>query len=324
MRVFLSKSTVGCATTSRTTSVDPGGHHDQRLDVFLLRLGWVPSRRRARELIESGRVTVNGRHLHKGALVAADDDVRISELPQASALEPNLHLKIEVLYQDESVLVVNKPGTIPCHPLKWCDNSTVINAVVAAYPEVAEVGDQPLEGGLVHRLDNGTSGALILARTRDAFAVMRTAIRRGDISRRYLALCAGRLEEEIEIATPIAHHRKNQRKMITSTVKSAALSGARPAATVVRPLEHYSGFSLIEARPRTGRRHQIRVHLASVGHPLAGDALYGGPDADELAPGRFWLHLSEIAFESLSSGYVAVKAPLAADLDAFLRRVSPV
>jgi 23S rRNA pseudouridine1911/1915/1917 synthase len=273
-------------------------------------------------LIESGRVTVNGRHLPKGALVAADDDVRISELPQASALEPNLHLKIELLYEDESLLIVNKPGLIPCHPLKCGHNSTVINAVAAAYPEVAEVGDKPLEGGLVHRLDNGTSGALIIARTPDAFAVLRTAIRRSEISRRYLALCAGHLEEEIEIATAIAHHRKNSRKMITSSVKAASLSGARPAATLVRPLEHYSGFSLIEARPRTGRRHQIRLHLASIGHPLAGDALYGGPEVDELAPGRFWLHLSEVAFESPSSGHLTVQAPLAADLNAFLGRLS--
>lgn len=248
--------------------------------------------------------------------------MRVSELPPALALEPNLRLQIEVLYEDQSVLAINKPGLIPCHPLKQGEHDTVINAVVAAYPEVAKAGDKQLEGGLVHRLDNGTSGALLIARTSYAFAAMRAAIRRGDISRRYLALCAGHLEDGIEIATPIAHHAKNRRKMVTLPMKAGALSGARPAATLVRPLQLYSGFSLIEARPRTGCRHQLRVHLASIGHPLAGDTLYDGPEVAELAPGRFWLHLSEIAFESPSSGYVMIQAPLPADLNEVLRRLS--
>jgi 23S rRNA pseudouridine1911/1915/1917 synthase len=255
-------------------------------------------------------------------MVAAGDEVQVSELSLVAALQPNLDLKIETLYEDESVLVVNKPGLVPCHPLKPDDNDSVVNAVVAGYPEVAEAGDKQVEGGLVHRLDNGTSGALIIARTPEAFATMRTAIRRGDISRRYLALCAGQLEEEIEIATPIAHHPKSRRKMITSPMNATSLSAARGAATVVRPLQRFFRFSLIEARPLTGRRHQLRVHMASIGHPLAGDALYGGPEVVELGPGRFWLHLSEVAFDSRSSGYVTIQAPLPADLDAVLTRLS--
>jgi 23S rRNA pseudouridine1911/1915/1917 synthase len=267
-------------------------------------------------------VMVNGRRCAKGAMVAASDDVRLSELPPTRALTSNPHLQIETLYEDGAVVVVNKPGLIPCHPLREGEVNTVINALAADYPEVAYAGDKLLEGGLVHRLDNGTSGALIVARNSDAFAALRMAIRRGDISRRYLALCAGYLENEIEIATPIAHHAKNRRKMVTVSANLAALYGARPAATLVRSLERYAGCSLIEARPRTGCRHQLRVHLASIGHALVGDLLYGGPGAAELAPDRFWLHLSEIAFESPTSGCVTVRAPLPADLDAVLRRVS--
>ncbi len=294
----------------------------ERLDVYLVRMGWAPSRRRARELIEAGNVTVNGRQLGKGAVVAAGDDVRVIQLPVSAALQPNPDVKIEVLFEDESVLVVDKPGVIPCHPLREGERDTVINAVVAAYPEVAGAGDKPLEGGLVHRLDNGTSGALIIARTPDAFAAMRVALRRGGISRRYLALCAGHFDGPIEIATPIAHHPRNRRKMITMPASSAGATGARPAATVVQPLNRCSDFCLVEARPRTGRRHQIRVHLASIGHPLVGDTLYGGPEFIGLAPGRFWLHLSEVAFDSPSSGAVTVQAPLPADLDAVLTRLS--
>jgi 23S rRNA pseudouridine1911/1915/1917 synthase len=287
-----------------------------------VRLGWVPSRRRARELIAAGGVTVNGRRLGKGAMVAPGEDLRVTGQLPSRVLQPNQHLEIETLYEDESILVVNKPGLIPCHPLKPGEHNTVMNAVIAAHPEVASVGDNLLEGGLIHRLDNGTSGALIIARNSNAFAALRTAIRRGDISRGYLAICAGDIEEEIEIVTPIAHHPKNRRKMITLPLNSATASEARPAATLILPLECFQGFSLIEARPRTGRRHQIRVHLASVGHPIVGDILYGGPPAAELAPGRFWLHLGEVAFNSPSRDNVRVQASIPRELNAVLDGIS--
>jgi 23S rRNA pseudouridine1911/1915/1917 synthase len=273
-------------------------------------------------LIDSRRVTVNGRHISKGAMVAAGDDVRVSE-PSPAAILPNPHLQIPALYLDVSTLVVSKPGLIPCHPLRPDEQNTVINAVVAAYPEVAKAGDKPLEGGLVHRLDNGTSGALIIARTSEAFAAMRTAIRRGDIARRYLALCVGDIDKEVEVATPIAHHPKTPRKMITVAPDAPVSYRAQPAATAVRPLHRFSCFTLIEVRPRTGRRHQIRVHLANIGHPLVGDTLYGGPQAVELAAGRFWLHLNEVGFESPSGDHATVQSPLPPDLHAVLQRLSP-
>jgi 23S rRNA pseudouridine1911/1915/1917 synthase len=254
-------------------------------------------------------------------MVIAGDDVRVIEPLQAPTLQPNLFAEIEALYQDESVLVVNKPGLMPCHPLKSGERHTVMNAVIATHPEAATAGDKPLEGGLVHRLDNGTSGALIIARTPQAFAVMREAIRCGAFSRRYLALSVGYLEKEIEIATPIIHHSKNRRKMSTPRLGTAPTS-ARPAATLVRPLQRFAGLTLIEAKPSTGRRHQLRVHLASIGHPLVGDTLYGGPKVAELTPGRFWLHLSELAFKSPSRGDLTVQAPLPAELDAILCRLS--
>jgi 23S rRNA pseudouridine1911/1915/1917 synthase len=272
-------------------------------------------------MIENGSVSVNGYLVRKGTIVTASDAVRVSEPSKAPALKANPHLKIEILYRDDSILVVNKPGLVPCHPLNSGEKNTVVNAVVAAYPEAAEAGEKPLEGGLVHRLDNGTSGALIIALKPDGFAAMRGAIRRNDISRRYLALCAGSFVQAAEIAAPIAHHRKNRRKMIALPSNAAASEG-RPAVTLVEPFRRFAGCSLIEVRPLTGRRHQIRVHLASIGHPLVGDVLYGGPEAAELAAGRFWLHLSDLAFESQSGRYITIHAPMPSDLEAVLRRIS--
>ena len=296
-----------------------GSDKFERLDRFLVRMGWVPSRRVARELIESGCVSVDGRRPRKGETVGPSDNVQISGTVPPRAIVPNPELKIEVLFEDASVLVVNKPGLIPCHALRADERATVMNAIVAAYPETARAGDKPLEGGLIHRLDNGTSGGLIIARDQRAFVALRAAIRGNRVVRRYLALAAGQLTGTTEIAKPIGHHPRNARRMIVAEPGSSA--AARPAATVIEPIEPLRGFTLVAVTPRTGRRHQIRVHLASAGMPLAGDTLYGGPLLAELAPGRFWLHLSTIVFDSPAGGRVEVTAPLPADLTAVLTRL---
>jgi 23S rRNA pseudouridine1911/1915/1917 synthase len=289
-----------------------------------VRLGFAPSRRAAKELIAAGRVRVNGRHLRKGESISSGDDVAVTGPPDSAALPPNSYLTLEVLFEDASVLVVNKPGRMPCHPLRPDESGTVMNAVAAAYPETAAAGDKPNEGGLVHRLDNGTSGALLIARTGAAFVAMRSAIREGRVARRYQALVAGQLENAVEIAAPIAHHPKNPRKMIAINAANAHAYGlgARPAATIVEPVASYQGFTLVTIKPRTGCRHQIRVHLASIGMPLAGDILYGGPPLAGMPPDRFWLHLGAMAFDSPSGGQVEVEAPLAPDLAAIVAELA--
>jgi 23S rRNA pseudouridine1911/1915/1917 synthase len=196
----------------------------------------------------------------------------------------------------------------------------VLTAIAANYPETAIDRDRQFEGGLVHRLDNGTSGALIIARTADAFMKLRAAIRGGTIAREYRALVAGKLEAVQEIATPVAHHLKNPRKMVTG-VGSRARSHPRPAFTQVQPVGYHGGFTLVKVLPRTGSRHQIRIHLASIGHPIAGDTLYGGPAIVGLAPDRFWLHLGRIDLDSPASGRIRIDAPLAADLEAVIERL---
>jgi 23S rRNA pseudouridine1911/1915/1917 synthase len=174
----------------------------------------------------------------------------------------------------------------------------------------------------VHRLDNGTSGALLIARNRGTFDKLRDAIRAGRIARRYEALVAGSIERKTEIDSPIAHHAKNARKMIVGDPSSANPKRAgRAASTAVEPLRRVNGFTLLSIAPKTGSRHQIRVHLASIGHPIVGDALYGGPASggpQALAHGRFWLHLCDVAFDSPAVGHVKVTAPIPLDLTKFL------
>ncbi len=287
----------------------------ERLDHYLVRTGFAPSRRVAQDLVERGMVRINGRRSKKSEIVGAEDRVEVDTADRRAAIEPNAGLALEVIHEDAAVIVVNKPGGVPCHPLDAGERDTVMNAVVARFPETATVGEKPLEGGLVHRLDNGTSGALLIARNRGAFEKLRDAIRAGKIARRYEALAAGALERKTEIDAPIAHHAKNARKMVAGDPSSANPKRAgRAAITLAEPIRRVGEFTLLSVAPKTGSRHQIRVHLASLGHPLVGDTLYGGPASETLAHGRFWLHLCDIAFDSPAVGHVKATAPLPPDL----------
>jgi len=290
----------------------------ERLDRFLVRLGFAASRRDARELIERGAVRINGRRSPKGATVTSGDRVEVADAPRAHTIQPDPEVPLEVLYEDAALIVVNKPGGMPCHPLKPDERATVMNAVVARYPEIAAIGEKPFEGGLVHRLDNGTSGALIAARTADAFRFLRNAIRRGDVVRRYDALVLGHVTTPLDLNEPIAHHPRSARRMAVAGASGEPGVKGRPAATHVEPVRRVSRFTLVRVVPRTGSRHPIRVHLAAAGHPIVGDELYAGLRTDALPPGRFWLHLAELELDSPASGRIVVQAPLPDDLRALL------
>jgi len=291
----------------------------ERLDRYLVLTGRAPSRRAAQELIVRGMVRVNGVRLSKAQAVSPTDCVEVVGELRAQSIEPNPELPIEVLYADRALIVVNKPGRMPCHPLRVGERNTVMNAMVARFPETAAAGNIPREGGLVHRLDNGTSGALLIARTPQAFALLRSAIRAGKIVRIYQALVTGHLASRLELNSPIAHHRANSRKMTLGDRDSEDRKRAgRPAATLVEPVRGVASTTLIRVVPRTGLRHQIRLHLASAGFPIVGDGLYGGPQVTGLPEDRFWLHLAEIALDSPASGHIKVTAPLPRDLAGFV------
>jgi 23S rRNA pseudouridine1911/1915/1917 synthase len=287
----------------------------ERLDHYLVRVGFASSRRVAQELVERGMVRINGRRSVKSEIVGVDDVVEVAPTDRHSAIEADRELAVAVIYEDAAAIVVNKVGGIPCHPLRAGERGTVMNAVIARFPDTATAGEKALEGGLVHRLDNGTSGALLIARNRGAFQKLRDAIREGRIARRYEALVVGAMDEKMEIDVPIAHHLKNPRKMVVGDPGSANPKRAgRNAMTIVEPVRRVGEFTLVSVMPRSGSRHQIRVHLAHAGYPIVGDTLYGGPENAMLAHGRFWLHLSETAFDSPAVGHVKVIAHLAADL----------
>jgi 23S rRNA pseudouridine1911/1915/1917 synthase len=284
-----------------------------RLDAFLARVFPLLPHRLVRRIIAEGGVRVNGRPAAKGVRLRPGDRVTLADLPAALAPEPALALPI--VHEDEHVVALDKPGGMPSHALDPRQTGTAAAFVLARYPETAGIGDV-LAPGLVHRLDTGTSGLLLAARTPEAHAALRTALRARAVDKRYLALVAGRAEHlhGVRIETPLMHDRRDARRM------APAVPGARSwaAATAVRVLRVSGEATLVEARIPTGVTHQVRAHLALAGHPVLNDPLYGGPTSD-LPPGRHALHASDLAFpHPAHRGTVALCSPLPPDLETLL------
>lgn len=291
-----------------------------RADVFLARRMGI-SRKVARALVDEGvaRIIRDGRPapLRKGDLMRAGDEVTVGESPRLgpAVVKPEPQLAIPIVYADAQIVVVDKPGGLPTHPLIPGETRTAASAVAAIFPEVAGVGGR-LEGGACHRLDTGTSGLVVFARTDEAYRQLRELFSAGRIEKRYVALCAGDLPAEGKIDHPIAHT-KGAPRARACPQSDRVPADALPARTDFRALERGAGFTLVECRARTGRMHQIRVHLSAIGHPLAGDEMYGGPPVAELT--RPFLHASELilprlTLEGAPRNPLHVRTPLPADL----------
>lgn len=298
-------------------SVDEAG---KRLDVALVRRLPNLGRAGAKRLIDRGLVEVNGRKVRKGGVLARGDEVMLLELPDGSdfSAEPDPNVPLELCYEDESVVVVSKPAGVPTHPLRALELGTAAGGLLARYPEMLEVGYGRREPGICHRLDNDTSGLLLAARTQQAFEGLTAQLRAGTMDKRYLALASGRLAAPRTIDTPIANDPKNRRAVrVCDDARDALRLGAREALTEVIDSKPRGRFCMVEVRACAARRHQVRAHLASIGHPLAGDELYGGAPLPGLT--RHFLHASKLGFDHPVTGArVEVDAPLTPDLVAVL------
>ncbi len=295
-----------------------------RLDVFLARHLPDLSRRRTRELIDRGLVRINGRRARKGGAVQPGDVVRIDAAAEPVRLAPQPALPVPVIYADAAIVVVDKPGGLPSEARRAADRDTVANFLVAQYPEVEQASPNALEAGLVHRLDPGTSGVLVAARTPEAFRELRRQFRDHEVAKEYLALVEGDLARAGRVDLPIAHVPRHPRRMsVCADPRRARRLRARPAVTTYRPLERFGAATLAIIETRTGVRHQIRVHLAAIGHPVVGDSLYGTGTAQSFTASRPLLHARQLRFRHParqgSASTFTVEAPLPADMQQALR-----
>jgi 23S rRNA pseudouridine1911/1915/1917 synthase len=241
-----------------------------RLDQFLAgQLGW--SRARLQKLLKSGRVLVNGQPRPASYRVKAGDAVVMSvPEPAPSHLTPEA-LPLEILFEDQDLLVVNKPPGLVVHPGAGHRAGTLLNALVHHCPELEDIGEVS-RPGLVHRLDKDTSGLLVVAKTALAHAALVAQFQAHSINKEYRALVWGRLPEiEGRIDKEVGRHPTARQKMSVHARRGKA------AVTFWRVLKEFPGpLTLVSLTPQTGRTHQLRVHLASLGHPVLGDATYGG------------------------------------------------
>jgi 23S rRNA pseudouridine1911/1915/1917 synthase len=278
----------------------------QRLDTWLAGVLGLP-RARVKELLEERAVRIGGRTPRKGdrTVAGAQVEVRLPGLDPRPVPQPELPLS--VLHADEALVGVDKPGGWPSHPLQPGERGTLVNALVARFPECAGASEDAREGGLVHRLDADTSGVLLAARTRTSWVALRRAFSRQEVEKRYLAVVTGPIAENGEVELSLRHRADH--------VEPALDGSGRPARTQFRVLSRAADASLLDVRIDTGVLHQIRAHLAAIGAPVLGDALYGGRSQPGLK--RFFLHASRLGLAHPATGArLTLEAPLPSELRA--------
>jgi 23S rRNA pseudouridine1911/1915/1917 synthase len=281
----------------------------ERLDVFVARSVGGLTRSRAQRLIDDGSVLVDGVQAKASLKLAAGQRVRVHVPPPEEATVRAEAIPLDVLYEDGDLLAVNKPPGMTVHPAPGHPTATLVNAILAHCGDLSGVGGV-LRPGIVHRLDRDTSGVILVAKNDAAHQALARQLRERTVDKRYDALVEGTPKPaKGAIDAPIARDPRNRKRM-------AVMGGGREAVTEYEVRERFRGASLVEARPRTGRTHQVRVHFAAIGHAIVGDAVYG--KRSQLV-GRQFLHARRIAFDHpRSTERVHVEAPLAADLRAAL------
>ena len=287
-----------------------------RLDVFLTSRIVGPSRTSAQRLIRNGHVGINGRQVTRSSAVLGPGDVVSVELPVqgADALTQKASgPKLVVSYEDQHILVIDKPAGIAVHPGPGHRDGTLVDMLVSYCPEIATVGE-PGRPGIVHRLDLDTSGLLIVARTHQAYEILGKMIRARTVNRGYIALVAGTVNPvEGIVDAPIGRNP-------ASRTRQAVVSTGRSARTRYKVIRQYPTAALLDVSLETGRMHQIRVHMAALGHAVVGDRVYGTMSASMTKPARQFLHAARLSFQHPITGKpMDVRSELPEDLAVVLR-----
>jgi len=283
----------------------------KRLDQFLHERLPEYSRSRLQDWIQHGRVLVNGAAGKRSFLLKGSEQIQVepASLPPLHAVAEDLPL--DILFEDADVIAINKPAGMVVHAGAGSHSGTLTNALVHRFDKLSNVAGD-LRPGIVHRLDRFTSGVILVARTDAAHRHLAAQFAGREVEKIYLALVHGKVKSDTgRITKPIT------RDPVRRTRMTAKLAHGRSAITEYKVLRRLEGFTYLEVKIGTGRTHQIRAHLASVGHALAGDRLYGAPPGS--LTGRFFLHAHRITFTSPSSAQrITVAAPLPTELEQYL------
>lgn len=289
---------------------------EQRLDVMLAEALEDVSRAQVQRLIEAGHVTVDGVVPRKTGLKVYGGEHVIVDVPEAAPARLQAEtIPLDVVYEDQDVIVINKPAGMVVHPAAGHHAGTLVHAVLGHAPDIEGVGGEK-RPGLVHRLDKDTSGLIVLAKNDRAFRYVQAQFKARTVRKMYLALVYGQLPSPTgRIEAYIGRDPRNRQRMAVTIPEKG-----REAITEYQVRETFSRYSLVEVEPKTGRTHQIRVHLTSLGCPIVGDALYAGAPARQPLPGfpkgltRQFLHAAELSLQLPGKVEHTFRCPLPDDL----------
>jgi 23S rRNA pseudouridine1911/1915/1917 synthase len=288
----------------------------ERLDAFLAAHveGW--SRSRLQRLIEDADVLVNGRVAKPSYKLHASDEVEVElTSPPASRFAPE-NIPLEVVYEDDDLIVVNKPAGMVVHPAAGVEGGTLANALAFHFQQLSTAGGAA-RPGIVHRLDKGTSGLLVVAKTEAAHENLADQFRAREVFKSYVALVHGHVESKTgQIGQPIARDPRNRTRM-------AVVRGGRPALSVFRVRQRFERFTLLDVELKTGRTHQIRVHLAWLKHPVVGDEVYGGGRDNTIVDPRIRAHVARLNRQFLHAEHLGFGHPRSAERLRFTASLPP-
>ena len=269
----------------------------ERLDAFLARSLEAMSRSKAQKLIEDGCVLLGGKKAKKNDKLNPGDEVSV-EIPEPEPVDitPNENIPLEIVYEDEDVLVINKPKGLVVHPAAGHQDDTLVNGLLHAMAGQLSGINGELRPGIVHRIDKDTSGLLAVAKNDLAHTVLASQLKDHSMARTYEAIVCGNLKEDSgTVDAPIGRHPSDRKKMCVTPRNS------RNAVTHWEVVKRYRGYTHVRCRLETGRTHQIRVHMAHIGHPILGDTVYGHKKK-ELGQDSQCLHAGMLCFSHPRDG----------------------
>ncbi len=290
-----------------------GEYAGERLDKALSAALGI-SRSRVQEMMEQGLIEVDSGRAGKSYRLAGPETVTVLPHPERAYRIEAEDIPVRIIFQDSDIAVVSKQPGLVVHPAAGHPGGTLVNALLHALPDLGRVGEE-IRPGIVHRLDRDTSGLMVVAKHEVAFIRLQEMVRQREIKRRYLALVHGTPPSSSgTIDAPVGRDPRDRKKM-------AVTGGGRPAVTHFDVLQALPGFSLVEVELVTGRTHQIRVHFSQLGHPVAGDSVYGSHGTKGEVPGlqRQFLHAWRLELDHpLTAVRLSFNDPLPADLSSVL------
>lgn len=299
---------------------------NERVDKFLTKEFFSYSRGEIIKKIKNGEILINGRISKPSYILKKEDVLQFKNFLKENKiiLASNNKIPLKILFEDSNIIVINKRAGCQVHPSHNEKTNTLVNALINYFPKIKNVHDDSigseLRPGIVHRLDKDTSGVMVVAKNIKSFNELKKLFKERKVFKKYIAICEGVLENKEGIIQKSIARSSSYRKQVIA--RKNTQTKIRSAETQYKVLEEFKNYSLVEVTPKTGRMHQIRLHLASIGNPVAGDLIYGNKcPEDKLS--RQLLHAKEIEFKLFGKNY-RFSAPTPTDFKDFLANIDPV